>query len=355
MHAEAEHAHQRHCHQRQERRQRNTRALPRVGARQHEKRERQAGGQLDAHTRRQHARAGAQRGAPAPGPGAERQRARQRQHQQRVVVGSADAQHERHRVQPHEHRCPAWAVPETGGRTGDESHRGQAAEHRDRLERPQRPRDSERHQRIASEREQRPIRRALEGPSDEAEHAVGRRFRGHVRVRVQAVQRAQAGVGDVPEHVLGDQRRPERQDRVGRHDRARQHPRGQASRRDQYQQIAGAHDQHQRLEARARQAHPEPSQRPGQPIRPATAVGRDVLRGRRGGTGADQEDARQDSHQPERSQRAHGAARRRRAARAARAWLARGERGGRSGGGGRNGTPLLRLPDVRVSRRVDTL
>jgi hypothetical protein len=218
VHAEAEHAHERDRHQRQARLQRHPRARPRVPARQHQERQRQPSGQLDAHARRQHARAGAQAparaGAQAParagaqahtrpgaqakaraaGPGGERQRCCQREDQQRVVVRPADAQHERHRVEPYERRRPTGRVTEASRRLCDQRDRADAAEHRDRLERPQRARDPERHERIAGDGEQRSIRRALERPADEAEHRVGRRFRGHVRIRVKAVQRSQSRV-----------------------------------------------------------------------------------------------------------------------------------------------------------------
>jgi hypothetical protein len=292
VHAEPQHAHERDRHQCQPSPQRHARALPRVRTRRHQERQGQSRRQLDAHACGQRPRARAQSGARPAGSGRKRQRGRQREHQQRVVVCSADAQHERHRVQPHERRGPLGRVPKASCRPRNQPHRSEAAEHRDRLERPQRPRDPERHERIADHGEQRSVRRPLKAPADEVEHPVGGRFRGHVRVRIQTVERTQARVGDVPEDVLGEQRRPQQQDHVGRHNRARQHPPGQAPRRGQYQQVAGAHDQHQRLEARAGQAQAESPQRSGQPRRPATAARRHVLRGRRRGTGADQEHKR---------------------------------------------------------------
>jgi len=141
----------------------------------------------------------------------------------------------------------------------------------------------------------------LKRPADESEHGVGGGFGRHVGVRIEPVQDAQPPEGQVAEHVLGDQRRPEQQDHVGEHDRARHRSQRQAPRGRQHQQVARAHDQQQRLEAPARQAHPEAAQRAGQPGGPAAAARRYEL-GRRGrGAGAQQQHGR---HHPDQAQRA---------------------------------------------------
>ncbi len=60
----------------------------------------------------------------------------------------------------------------------------------------------------------------LKGPADEMEHLVGRRFGGDVRIRVKSVQDPQPRERQIAEDVLGDQRRAERHDHVGQHDRS---------------------------------------------------------------------------------------------------------------------------------------
>lgn len=111
---------------------RSSPTAPARRAEQHE-RQRQAGGHLHADPRheRRGARAKARRGA-----GRERQRGREREQDQRVVVGAADGEHEQHRVQPDEGRRPAARLPTASGGARDERDGRQAAEHRERLERP---------------------------------------------------------------------------------------------------------------------------------------------------------------------------------------------------------------------------
>ena len=105
---------------------------------------------------------------------------------------------------------------------------------------------------------------------------VGGGFGGDVGVGVEAVQSAQAGEGQVAEHVLGDQRRSQQQDQVREHDRRRPARAGGSARAQrQHEQVARAHDQHQRLEAAAAEMPtPRPCSGPASQRRPAAAGGR---------------------------------------------------------------------------------
>ncbi len=304
MRAEADQAHDRDRQQRGARAQRHAQALTRAWRGEHQEGKHQARGDLDAHARRQRARGRAR--APAR-PRGQSERQRQRQQQQRVVVRSAHRQHQQHGVQAHERQRPARGVTETPGRARDQRDRAEAREDRDRLERPQPAREAQWNQRVAHEREQRAVGRVLKRPPDEAGHRVRGGFGGKVRVRIQSVQDPQPREGQVAEHVLGDQRRPEQQDRVRRHDRAREHRQRQPACDQQHQRVARAHDQHQRLEAGAGEADVQAPQRTGQPGGPAAFAGGDVLPGRGGGAGAHQEHARHDAQQPERAERSREA------------------------------------------------
>ncbi len=268
-------------------------------AEQHE-RQRQAGGHLHADPRheRRRGRAEARRGA-----GREHQRSRQREQDQRVVVRATHGEHEQHGIQPDEGRRPATRLPEPAGGAHDQRDGAEAAEHGERLERPQPARQPERHEGVAEQREQRAVGGVLVGPAQEGEDFVARGLRRDVRVRVEAVQRAESREADVAEHVLGDQRRPEQQDRVGRHDCCRDRAQAERARRRQHEQVARAHDQAERLKAARADAHAEPLQRPGQPADPAAAARGDVLRGLAGCAGDRQEGRRDDAEQPEQPQR----------------------------------------------------
>jgi hypothetical protein len=97
----------------------------------------------------------------------------------------------------------------------------------------------------------------LEGPADEWEGGIGGSFGRHVGIGVQAVQGSKARKREVAEHVLGDQRWPEQEQRIGERDRernrpAREHPRGK-----QHDRVARAHDERQHLEARGSNSQPE--------------------------------------------------------------------------------------------------
>ena len=353
MHAEAEQGHQRHGQQRRAGAQRHAHALATARRGEHQERQHQACRELQADARRQRRGGGAGMRGHSAGGGlgvgvlrgcaagiagcrlvgsgsrGQRERRRQRQQQQRVVVRSALGQHQHHRVQADERRRPGRGVPETAGRARDERDRAEACEQRDRLERPQPSRQPQRHERIAQQREQRTVRGVLEGPADELVDRVGGRFGGEVRVRVKAMQGPHTRERQVAEHVLGDQRRPEQQDHVRHHDRHRDRRQCQPARRGQHQQVARAHDQHQRLEARVRQADAQAPQRTGHPRRPAARAGWNELGRRRRGARAQQRHAHDDAHQPQQAKRAHDA---RRPARGRRAVSARRRRrGDRSG------------------------
>jgi hypothetical protein len=100
---------------------------------EHEKRQDEAGGNLDPDAH--HERRG-RCAEPRACPGGERQRPGEHHHQQRVVVGAADGEHEQHWVQPDERGRPAARVSELAGRARDECDRGEARGDRDGLERP---------------------------------------------------------------------------------------------------------------------------------------------------------------------------------------------------------------------------
>ncbi len=193
----------------------HARAIARAVPAEREERQQQGRAHLDAHTCDQCGRGGAgpggvRAGAPARGGrsrvrggrGREPQGEREAQQQQRVVVGAADGEREQHRVQADERRRPAWRVSAALGAARDQRDRREAGERRERFVYPHVGGDAQRRQRVAEQREQRSVRRMLERPAEEVERRVGGRFRGEVRVRVQAVQGAHATERDVAEHVL---------------------------------------------------------------------------------------------------------------------------------------------------------
>ncbi len=247
----------------------------------------------------------------------QRQCRRQRGHHEGVVVGPADGQLEQHGVQAHECHRPLPLAPQCVGGVADQCDRPEAGERGDRLQRPQAAGQPERRERVAPEREQGAVGGVLEGPPHEREDRVPGRFGRDVRIGVQAMQGPEAGVAEVPEHVLGDQRRPEQQDDVRGQDGPHQRPRRQRPGAREHDQVAGAHDQVQGLEAVAAERGGEAAERPRQPRRPAPGAGGDVLGGCTGRARTQQQHAREDSQQPDRAQHpgpARGAHRSRRAA-----------------------------------------
>jgi hypothetical protein len=197
--AEAEQSHQCDRQQRGACAQCHPRALASPRWREHEERQHQTRGDLDADAGRQRSRAGAPAWVRSRG---QRQRRGQRQQQERVVVRSADSQHEQHRVQSHERRGPAPRVSEPPRCPRDQRHRGEARDDRDHLERPQSTRKSQGDERVAEQREQRAVWGVLKRPADEVEHMVGGRFGGHVRIGVEAVQDPQSCERQITEDVL---------------------------------------------------------------------------------------------------------------------------------------------------------
>jgi hypothetical protein len=278
------------------------RSAPIARARRAEQHERQRQAGRDLHTDAGHERgracAKARRGA-----GRQRQGARKREQDQRVVVRTAHGEHEQHGIEPDEGRRPAARLAEAPRGHRDERNGAEAREHGERLERPQPAGEAERHEGVADQREQRPVGGVLVGPAEEREDFVARGLRGDVGVGVESVQRAEPGEADVAEHVLGDQRRPEQEERVGRHHGRRDRAQAERARGQQHEQIARAHDQAERLKAARADAHAEPFQRPGQPADPAAAARGDVLRRFPRRAGRRQEGARDDAEQPEQPER----------------------------------------------------
>jgi hypothetical protein len=338
--------HDREQHERAGGARRHPHPLAHPARREHHERQRQPGGGLHAHANHKQRRGGAKIGSRSrpcdagcrgdsgqavPGRGAycrgasgrrarcravscrracgrgarrEQQRAREHQQHERVVVRSPHRQLERDRVQAHKHRRPLRRAPHPLRGARDQRHRAQAGGHRDRLQRPQATRQSERRERIGGEREQRAVGGALKRPPHKWEHRVGGRFGGHMRVGVKAMQHTQPRKRQVAEHVLGEQWWSQQQHHVHRHDcrgdrPAREHPRG-----EQHCHIARAHRERQRLEAARADPKPEAVQRPIQPRRPAAAATRHVLRGGARRPGGYREHARDRTHEPGDSQRA---------------------------------------------------
>jgi hypothetical protein len=320
--AEAEQRQQRQRSQAQQRAHRRPDALARVRSAKHEEGQHEAAGDLDADAGDQRRRARAQMRVGARG---EREGDGEHQQDQRVVVRAAHREHEQDRVESHERGRRRRGMTETPGRACHKRHRPEARRGGDRFEHPQAARDAERRGRVAEERVERTVGGVLERPADEPEDRIGARFGGDVRVGVEPVQRAHASEREVAEDVLGDQGRPERQDHVREHDRARERAPGHRSGGDQHEQIARAHDQHQRLKAVSGEARSEALERSRHPVRPAADAGRDVFRRFRGGVGAEQQRGGQHPHQAERTEPAQDSRGRLRVSRPA------GRRGRRTG------------------------
>jgi len=269
-------------------------AIGAAGCGERHERQQKSRADLDSHAHDQRHRGGSEARAR---PRRQCQGAPEQEQDQRVVVGAAHGELEQHRVQAHEGRGKAPGVPEASGGPRDQRHGPEARAHRHGLERPQAACDAQGARRVAREGEERPVGGALERPADEREDRIVEGFGREVRVGVQAVKAAHAREGQVAEDVLGDQRRAEQQDQLDRHDRRRQQPPGKRSGGEQHHQVARAHDQHERLEAILGETHFEAAKRPGQPIRPAAAAGRDVHRGACRGARGDQEHAAQHTDQ----------------------------------------------------------
>ena len=319
---EADHPDQCHRHERGRSRERDAQPLAPAALAEHQEGQHEPGGQLHADPGRQRhggrtrmrARLAVPRcaeGTPcaaargrARGAGTQKQRQREREQQQRVVVRAADGEHQQHGVESDERQRESRGAPEPLGGAHGQPHREQAAQHRDRFQRPDPARDPERGDRVACEREQRAVRRVQVGPADEREDRVGRGVRGDVRVRVEAVQGAHPREREVPEHILGDQRRPEQQDQVGEHDADRERRERQRARAHEHRDIARAHHEHQRLEAPRAELRARAAEGARQPARPAPDVAGDIARRRGRGVDADHRERREQRQQADRAGRA---------------------------------------------------
>jgi hypothetical protein len=228
---------------------------------------------------------------------AQRQRPGQREQHERVVVRAPGRQLEQNRVEPHERRRHAGRAARAARGVRHQRNRRQARAHHGRLDRPQPAGQPQRHERVARKRERRAIGRVLKGPAHEREHGVGRRFGGHTRVRVQAVEHAHARERQIAKRVLGEQRRSQQQRHMGPGDGKRDRRQRQPARGGQREQIARAHGQRERLKAGRVKAHAQVRQRPGQPHVPSAAARRDVARGVPGGARRQQPHARHDRRQ----------------------------------------------------------
>jgi hypothetical protein len=219
-------------------------------------------------------------------------------------VRTPDRQDQQHRIEPDESGRLPCRVPEKRRRTGDQSHRGEAREDGDRLQRPQPTREAKGGDRVADEREEGPVGGMLKGPADEGIGGIGEGLCWQVGVGVEAMQRAHAPEGQIPKDVLGDQRWPEQQDQMCNQDRPDQRPARQRARRQQHEEIARAHHEHKCLEARAREAHVEAFERTRQPTGPTSDARGHVLRWCSRSPGADQEGRCEDPQQPKATKRA---------------------------------------------------
>jgi hypothetical protein len=303
VHAEPEHADRRQGEQAGCGAQRGAHALAPQRRGEDQKREQEAGRDLDSDAGREGRRPGAQARA---GTGGQRERDRQREDDERVVVRAANREHKQDRVEPDEGRRPTPAVSHASGSARDQRRRGEARRDGRGLQRPQASCQPERRRRIAREREEGAVGRVLERPADKGEGGVGGRFGRHVGVGIEAVQGAHAGEGEVAEDVLGDERRPEQQDDVGEHDGAGEHRARKPPGRDEHEQIGPGHDQHQRLEAGAAETRAEALERARQPIWPAPAARWNELRRGARRAGGHQEDADEHAEHAEHARRARG-------------------------------------------------
>ena len=273
MRAEADHPDRRDRDQTEGAGERHPRTLAPARLSEHEEGQHEPGRQLHAHAGGERDRGPARALAHAR---AQQQRGGEREQHQGVVVRAAHREHEQHRVQAEEGERERARASEPPGGERRQPHGGEARDRRERLQRPQPAGEAERGHCVAGEREQRPVGRVLERPADEAEHGIGGRLGGEVRVRVEPVQGAHATEREIAEHVLGDQRRAEQQDHVGEHDSRCEQREGQRAGGHERDQVAGADDERERLEAALAEHFARPGERAREPMRPAAAVGRHV-------------------------------------------------------------------------------
>ena len=200
-------------------------------------------------------------------------------------------------VQADEHRRPAPRAAEPARCSRHQRDARQARRDGDTFQRPQARRETERRDGVARQREQRAVWRVLVEPADELKGRIGRRVGRHVRIGVEAVERAEPGEVQIAEDVLRYERWAEEQDRMRAHDRRGDRAHRQAPGEQKHGQVARAHEQHERLEAAGADADIEALERSGQPVRPPAVAGRDVRGGFRGRSGGHENDAHGDSDQ----------------------------------------------------------
>ena len=217
-----------------------------------------------------------------------------------------DRQQQQNRVEPHERRRRLGRTAHARRRAGGQRHRAKARGDGERLQRPQAAAEPEQRERVAAEREQRAVRGVLKRPADEGEDRVRRGFGGDVRIGVHAVQHPQPRKRQVAEHVLGDQRRTQQQQRIGCQDRYRDGASGERSHRQQHRRVADAEHQRPQLEPVPAKLQRQSVQRSRQPAGPAAAAGGHQRAGGAGGAHHDREKAyryRHQTRQPERTKR----------------------------------------------------
>jgi len=213
----------------------------------------------------------------------ERQRPGQDQQHERVVVRTAHGKLQQHGIQADEDGSNLGRASHIARRARRQRDRPEAACNSQQLQAPQPAAEPKRGERIGAEREQGSVGRMLERPADEGKDGVGWSFGRDVCVGVEPVQQAHPSELEVAEDVLGDERRPKQQQKVGRQNGKRDRLAGQRAGGEQRRNIAGAHHKRQQLEAGGADANSEPVQRSAQPPRPAPDASRYIGRRATGG------------------------------------------------------------------------
>ena len=140
-------------------------------------------------------------------------------------MGTADRQHEPHRVETDEHRGRERVAALELRALPHQRHAAESGQRRDRLERPQHRRHAQRRDRVGTEREQRTVGiRVVVAAGVRIGLVEGRRADA-VRVRVEVMDGAQPPVLDVVEDVLGQQRGRKQEQQVEHHHRPHRDPR----------------------------------------------------------------------------------------------------------------------------------
>ena len=202
---------------------------------------------------------------------------------------AADLERQDHRVQPDERGGQPRVVTTLLGYAPHERHGGQACRERDRLERPHRAGDPERHEHVGKHHEQRPVRRLLVVPAQVGPDRVVRRRGRSEDVRVEMVDLRQPGEPHVAEDVGRQQRRREQEQHVRRHDRRDDDARREAAHAREHGEPRAEQRDEQPAEPGPRRALAEPGERPREPVREVAHAARHEER-RRGGGVEDEHD-----------------------------------------------------------------